>query len=430
MSISPCPKWYWVDALRIRQVLVNLISNAIKFTQKGEIVIHVEARPRRAASGPNPSGLELHFTVRDTGIGISREKHQTIFHAFSQADNSTTRQYGGTGLGLTISKRLVEMMGGLIWLDSEPQKGSKFTFTTPVGVVEGPPGLLELDCASLRGVPVLVVDDNAANLHLLADWLSHWGMRPLLAASAPAAIKILDSSGHGISLVLTDINMPETSGFELLDHIKRTTQLPTVIMLSSGSYASDVERSRELGAEAYLIKPVRRTELLQTILRVVKTNTLVTNSESTWRGSVQKLGMEIGSRSTCALQILVAEDNTINQKYAVRLLENEGYGVVVVGNGQEAVAALEREPFHAVLMDVQMPVMDGFEATNAIRAREIFTGIRTPIIAMTAHAMGGDRDKCLAAGMDGYVSKPIRRLDLLETIASLTVNSKIDVLCG
>ncbi len=414
------------DASRIRQVLVNLISNAIKFTQKGEITISVRARPRGAA-GTNQPELELHYAVRDTGIGISHEKCQTVFDAFTQADNSTTRQYGGTGLGLTISKRLVEMMGGLIWVDSEPQRGSNFSFTTPIGVVEGQSGTPELDSATLRGIQVLIVDDSATNRHLLADWLSHWGMWPMLAESVPAAIKILDSLVHRIALVLTDVHMPEIDGFELLKHIKRTTQTPTIIMLTSGSYASDVERSHELGAEAYLIKPVRRTELLQTILRVLKMHAPTSDLESTWRGSVQRLEKELRQRSSDALYILVAEDNMINQRYAVSLLENEGHEVVVVGNGQEAVAALEREPFHVVLMDVQMPVMDGFEATSLIRARERITGTRTPIIATTAHAMTGDRDKCLAAGMDAYVSKPIRRLELLQTITSLATNSKFGV---
>jgi two-component system sensor histidine kinase/response regulator len=407
------------DALRIRQVLVNLIGNAIKFTQQGEIVVSVAARPREAGGAANQPKLELSFAVRDTGIGISRDKYRTIFDAFTQADNSTTRQYGGTGLGLTISKRLVEMMGGRIWLESELQRGSTFSFTTPVGEVEDSPAMPDLDGAILVGAPVLIVDDNATNRRVLAGWLSHWGMLPTLAGSAPDAIRILNSSGGDISLALIDVHMPESDGFELLRHIQRTVQTPPAIMLTSGSYAGDVERSRELGAEAYLSKPVRRAELFQTILRVLKTHAPAPTPD--WRDGVRGLEQQLRP-VTDALHILVAEDNMINQRYAVSLLENEGHAVVVVGNGREAVAALEREPFDAVLMDVQMPVMDGLEATSAIRARERFTGGKTPIIAMTAHAMAGDRDKCLAAGMDVYVSKPIRRSELLKTITSLTAS--------
>jgi len=418
------------DALRIRQVLVNLISNAIKFTQTGEIVVSVEARQRSTVSVSDPFELalhfelELHFTVRDTGIGISLEKHQTIFQAFTQADNSTTRQYGGTGLGLTITKRLVEMMGGLIGVESEPQRGSTFSFTTPLGVVEGPPRTHDLNCAALRGTQVLVVDDSATNRRVLAGWLSNWGMRPVAVESAAAAIKILDSLGQSISLVVADVHMPEMDGFELLKHIKRTARTPTVIMVNSGSYAGDVERSRELGAEAYLVKPVRRSELLQTMLNILAAHAPIPDPASPWSGSVQSLQKELRSPAKDALQILVAEDNVVNQRVAASLLENEGHVVVVVGNGQEAIAALNRRSFHVVLMDVQMPVMDGFQATTAIRASERLTGTRTPIIAMTALAMVGDREKCLAAGMDAYVSKPIHLSELLRTIASLAANGK------
>ena len=400
------------DAFRLRQILVNLIGNAIKFTHEGEVSISLEARPHTGATAASLQTVELLFAVRDTGIGISPEKHLTIFHAFTQADSSTTRQYGGTGLGLTITKRLVEMMGGKIWVESEPARGSTFSFTTPVGVVEHPAQTPGLEDANLRGTNVLVVDDSATNRRVLADWLSHWGMCPIVAESAPAAVKILDSAGQDIPLVLTDVHMPEIDGFELLRHIRRTATTPTIIMLTSTSFAGDVERSRELGADAYLIKPVRRAELLQTILRVLKTQPAVTDP-------TRRLDRQLRSGSPDVLRILVAEDNVINQKLAVNLLEREGHEVVLVGNGRDAADAVEREPFDAVLMDVQMPIMDGFEATRAIRAQERFAGSRTPIIAMTAHAMDGDRDRCLAAGMDGYISKPISRSELLKTILTL-----------
>jgi CheY-like chemotaxis protein len=362
--------------------------------------------------------LELYFAVRDTGIGVSPEKLDAIFHAFSQADSSTTRQYGGTGLGLTISRRLVEMMGGQLWVESQLKRGSTFSFTTPVGLVEHEAVTPLPDCTSLRGVPVLVIDDNATNRRLLSEWLNHWGMWPMLAESGPAALKLLESLVHPVPLVLTDVHMPEMDGFELIEHINTHSRIPTIIMLTSGSYAGDVARSRELGAEAYLIKPVRRSELLETILRVLAAQPPI-SPVSSWPESVRRLGRELRSRSSDALHILVAEDNIINQKYVLNVLEKEGHSAVIVGNGREALAALERESFDLVLMDLQMPDMDGFEATSSIRARERFTGTRIPIVAVTAHAMSGDRDKSLAAGMDAYITKPIRRTELLETITSL-----------
>jgi two-component system sensor histidine kinase/response regulator len=410
------------DGLRIRQVLVNLIGNAIKFTERGEVVVNVVARPRAAG---HTTDLDLYFAVRDTGIGIGQEKHDQIFQAFTQADSSTTRQYGGTGLGLTISKRLVEIMGGRISMESELQRGSIFSFSTPVGVAEAQPKMPSFDCTSLRGIPVLVVDDNATNRRVLSDWLTHWGMWPILAESGLAAMTLLESIVEPIPLILTDVHMPEMDGFELLKHIKIHSQTPTVIMLTSGSYAGDVTRSRELGAEAYLIKPVRRADLLQTIVQVLSAHPPTSQPVSTWRDRARQLETAIPSQTFNNLHILVAEDNIINQRYALSVLENEGYSVVVVSNGREALAALERESFDLVLMDIHMPDMDGFEATSSIRARERFTRQRIPIIAVTAHAMTGDRDKCLAAGMDAYVSKPIRRVELLEAIATLSTNRSL-----
>jgi len=408
------------DALRIRQVLVNLIGNAIKFTHRGEVVVSVSARPRDPKNG---SELELHFAVRDTGIGISAEKLDTIFHAFSQADGSTTRQYGGTGLGLTISRRLVEMMGGKLSVESEPKRGSTFSFTTPTSKVDSGSQMPVQDCTNLRGIPVLVIDDNATNRRLLSEWLTQWGMWPILAESGAAALKLLDALVQPVPLVLTDVHMPEMDGFELTERIKANTQTPTIIMLTSGSYAGDVARSRELGAEAYLIKPLRRSELLETILRVLAAHPPISDPVSSWPESIRRLGKELRAHPAGQLRVLVAEDNIINQKYILNVLEKEGHSAVVVGNGREALAALEREPFDLVLMDLQMPDMDGFEATSSIRARERFTGTRIPIVAVTAHAMAGDRDKSLAAGMDAYISKPIRRAELLDAIAKLTSRS-------
>jgi two-component system, sensor histidine kinase and response regulator len=410
------------DSLRIRQVLVNLVGNAIKFTQRGEVVVGVQARP--GATG-RPSELELMFTVRDTGIGIAQEKLVSIFQAFTQADSSTTRQYGGTGLGLTISRRLVEMMGGRIEVDSELKRGSIFSFTASVSPADARPETPVLDPASLAGVPVLVVDDNATNRRVLSDWLTHWGMWPVVAESGRAALKLLESVVQPIPLVLTDVHMPEMDGFELLKEIKINLGTPTVIMLTSGSYAGDVTRSRELGAEAYLIKPVRRSELLQTILRILKDHPPAAQRISARRDPAASRTAETRVLPLSPLHVLVAEDNIINQRYALSVLENEGYSAVIASNGREALAAMERESFDLVLMDLHMPEMDGFEATSSIRARERFLGTRIPIVAVTAHAMAGDREKCLAAGMDAYVSKPIRRGELLQVIGNLVARDSL-----
>ncbi|HEV8146821.1 MAG TPA: response regulator [Bryobacteraceae bacterium] len=407
------------DSLRIRQVLVNLIGNAIKFTERGEVVVSVRSRGREINDVASAVGIELEFTVRDTGIGIHREKQQTIFDAFTQADSSTTRRYGGTGLGLTISKRLVELMGGRIWLDSEPSLGSIFSFTVPARAVESRPQTTEFEISQLQGLPVLVVDDNATNRRVLADWLTHWGMWPMLAESGADALRILESCVEMVPLVLTDVHMPEMDGFELIKQIKGRVQAPTVIMLTSGTYPGDVARSRELGVEAYLIKPVRQTELLHTTLRILAAHAPLHRPLAAVQESVRQLEKRLRTRQT-GRRVLIAEDNVVNQQVARSLLEKEGYAVEVVDDGRAAVAALHRQAFDLILMDVQMPDTDGFEATERIRAREKFSGMRTPIIAMTAHAMSGDREKCIAAGMDGYVSKPIRKPDLLDAIALVT----------
>jgi CheY-like chemotaxis protein/nitrogen-specific signal transduction histidine kinase len=409
------------DALRIRQVLVNLIGNAIKFTHHGEVVVSIDARKNEHGKEHQ---VEMLFTVRDTGIGISREKQAAIFHEFTQADTSTTRQYGGTGLGLAISKRLVEMMGGRIWLTSELHQGSSFSFTTPVSIAPSRVEPPSVDGSSLRGVPILVVDDNATNRHILSNWVSQWGMWPLLAESGPAALRLLESMVDPVPLILTDVHMPDMDGFELIKHVKIHSQIPTVIMLTSGSYPGDIARSRELGAEAYLIKPVRRNELKETILRILAQHPPASIPVVSWRDSVRGLAKQLRPGQGGPLHVLVAEDNVINQRYAQEVLEKQGYSAVIVGNGREAMLALERETFDLVLMDVQMPEMDGFEATSSIRARERFTGKRIPIIAMTAHAMSGDRDKCLAAGMDAYVPKPIQSSQLFDAISSLTSNRR------
>ena len=314
------------DALRIRQVLVNLIGNAIKFTHHGEVVVSIEAKGNAAEERET----ELLFTVRDTGIGISREKQAAIFHAFTQADTSTTRQYGGTGLGLAISKRLVEMMGGRIRLTSDLHQGSTFSFTTLVALAQ-----TRLEPAasgsSLRGVPILIVDDNATNRQILANWVSRWGMWPMLAESGAAALRLLEAMVDPVPLILTDVHMPEMDGFELVKHVKIHSQIPTVIMLTSGSHPGDIARSRELGAEAYLIKPVRRSELMETIERVLAQHPPASAPLLSWRDSVRGLVKQLRPEPAGPLHVLVAEDNVINQRYALEVLEKQGYSAVVVG---------------------------------------------------------------------------------------------------
>ena len=438
------PEFVVADALRIRQILINLAGNAVKFTERGEVVVSVRVDPPGAKDTGEASRLVLLFAVRDTGIGVPASKLQHIFEAFSQADGSTTRKYGGTGLGLTISKRLVEMMGGRLWLESKPGLGTTFFFTV---LVERGSGHLSEDIAPdhrcLSDVPVLVVDDNATNRRLLADRVSGWGMRPTLAASGAAALALLESSPEPFPLILTDVHMPEMDGFDLVARIKNLPRMKatTILMLTSGSMPGDAVRCRELGVDAYLTKPVRQSELLRTMLGALKAH----SSNSTAEIVVPQVGESIiamsgalngniservrSVRSTkpqlhkkptlppsTGLHILLAEDNRVNQTLATRLLEKHGHTVVIAGDGRETLAALDRESFDLVLMDVQMPEMDGFEATAAIRAREKDTGAHIPIVAMTARAMSGDREKCITTGMDDYVSKPISLAELSAAI--------------
>jgi CheY-like chemotaxis protein len=269
-----------------------------------------------------------------------------------------------------------------------------------------------------------VVDDNATNRRLLEAWLSRWGMQPILAESGPAAVRILQSLVEPIPLVVTDVHMPEMDGFKLVQYIKSHMQSATIVMLTSGSYAGDVARSREFGAEAYLIKPVRQKDLLETIRRILAAHVPASGVVTSWSDSARSLERNLHPRSAYGLRILVAEDNLNNQKVAVSLLAKQGHSVVVVGDGREAIEAIERESFDLVLMDIQMPDMDGLEATRRIRECERITNTRIPIVAMTAHAMSGDREKCLAAGMEAYISKPIRWRELVEVIASVTASSK------
>ena len=401
------------DPTRLRQIIVNLIGNAIKFTEHGEIGLGISVERQHGDE------LELVFSVRDTGIGIAPAKQKTIFQAFSQADTSTSRKFGGSGLGLTISTRLVEMMGGRMWLESEPGQGSCFHFKMKACIAAATTPMERIEPQALQNLDVLVVDDNATNRLLLSKMLERWKMRPAQAANAAEALQRLEAAkqaGSPFDLVLIDVQMPEVDGFALVEEFGKKTGLGdfAVMMLTSAGQAGDAARCRELGVAAYLTKPVAQEELLPAILAVLEERKprmeaprLVT------RYTIREQGRH--------LRILLAEDNAINQLLATRMLEKQGHTVACANNGKETLSALEREKFDVVLMDVQMPEMDGFEATAAIREREKATAAPHQIvIAMTAHAIAGDRERCLRAGMDGYVSKPFRIAELLKEIEALT----------
>jgi len=405
------------DPSRLRQVLINLLGNSLKFTERGEI--NLKVRRERAEEG----SLSLHFSVEDTGIGIPAEKQAGIFKAFTQVDGSTARRFGGTGLGLTICRQLVQMMGGRIWVESTPGQGSTFHFTASFGTVQASELPLPLEEAQLQGVRALVVDDNLTNRRVLESMLTGWGMTPTLAASGKQALQILVQAletRRPFSLVLTDANMPGMDGFQLVEEIRKHPALSgsTILMLTSGGQPGDAARCRELGLAAHLTKPVGRAELRDAVLRVVGTNPTKEKPSLVTPHSLREEGRP--------LRILLAEDNIVNQKLASRLLEKHGHNVVIAANGRQALQRLENEEFDLVLMDVQMPEMDGFETTAMIRKMEEATGAHLPIVAMTAHAMQGDKERCLAAGMDGYLSKPLNVNELLVVVQAVLEKPGLD----
>ena len=403
------------DPGRIRQVLINLVGNAIKFTEHGEVFVNVEEESHEVAV------TRLHFVVKDTGIGVPADKQEKIFEAFSQADGSMARRHGGTGLGLTICTRLVTMMGGDIRLESQPGQGSTFHFTLPLAVQDKPSlRTAAVQPEQLRNLHALIVDDNFTNRRVLGGMLTRWGMKPTAVGGGGAALQALEvakSTGRPFPLILLDGQMPEMDGFALAERIKKDPDLvgATIMMLTSAGQLGDAARCRELGISAYLVKPIRQGELLDAICNILNLTTqkkapLVT------RHTLR----EAKNRS----RVLLAEDNAVNQMLAVRLLEKRGYIVSVAGDGRQALAALEKEDFDIVLTDIQMPEMDGFEATAMIRKKEKSTGKHMPIIAMTAHASKGDQERCLAAGMDAYISKPIRTNELFATMERLLGKNK------
>jgi signal transduction histidine kinase/DNA-binding response OmpR family regulator len=402
------------DPGRMRQIVVNLVGNAIKFTAAGEVGVDVNLVSRE------PGAVVLQVAVSDTGPGVPLEQQRRIFEAFQQADSSTTRQFGGTGLGLAICSQLVELMGGQIGIDSEEGRGSIFHFTARFGLAPDLSPQAAITSPDLAGMRVLVVDDNATTRRILTEILEGWRMQPIAVDAAARALEALETahrSGAPFRLLLTDAQMPEMDGFTLVEKVAqnpRSSDL-AVIMLTSAGERGDAARCRKLGIAGYLMKPVSQSDLYDAIVATLGGHVGLDEHE----GPVTVHSIREARRT---LRILLAEDNRVNQQLAVRILEKRGHSVVVVGNGRLAVEALDHDRFDLILMDVQMPELDGLEATAAIRTRERPEGFRVPIIALTAYAMSGDKERCLAAGMDGYLSKPLRAQELIGAIEALTAD--------
>ncbi|HVF71329.1 MAG TPA: response regulator [Chthoniobacterales bacterium] len=398
------------DPLRLRQILTNLTANAIKFTERGEVVIKVTHRLE--ANGE----AEFLFSVADTGIGIPAEKHDAIFEPFSQADGSTTRTYGGTGLGLSIASQLIQAMEGRIWLESTVGEGTTFYFTTVLPIQHTPmPALKVAELDDLTAMRVLVVDDNAVNRRILHEMLTHWRMSPTVTASGEAGLQELlraAKAGWAYQLVLIDAVMPEMDGFAVAEKIHAQPELvdATVMMLSSAMPVGTAARCSLLGIASCLTKPVTQSELLEAILAAVGCRTVEAPV------GAPEMPAPGPAPAALSLRILVAEDNRVNRAVATGILEKQGHVLVHAANGHEAVDAFTAGVFDVILMDMQMPHMDGFEATRRIREMEETSGRHIRIVAMTAHAMTGDRERCLAAGMDDYVSKPLQKGDLLRSL--------------
>ena len=406
------------DAGRLRQVIVNLVGNAIKFTDRGEVVVEVAVEPAGPAAveplaPDDASEVRLHFTVSDTGIGIAPDKQWQIFGAFVQADASTTRRFGGTGLGLTISAQLVELMGGRVWVHSEPGTGSQFHFVAPFGR-HAAGDTRPSPTWNPRDLRVLVVDDNAVNRTILEEVLESWEMRPTVVDGAQPALAALHEAARArrpFHVVLTDAHMPGVDGFTLAREVAADPRLhgvKIVLLTSAGGHGSPPDGDDLFCAQ--LLKPVKQSDLLEAIVGAVTASAPEALAEDRPPDQPPLPALR-------PLRVLVAEDNATNQKLIVKLLERDGHRVTIVGNGREAVSAAAAGGFDVVLMDVQMPEMSGFEATAAIREQDRASGRHTPIVAMTAHAMAGDRDRALAAGMDQYVAKPLRPREVLSAIA-------------
>ena len=397
------------DPIRLRQILVNLINNAIKYTEKGEIVVSVIEESK------TKNEVRLRFKVADTGIGIPEAKQRLIFDPFAQADGSMARRQGGSGLGLAISSQLVELMDGQIWVKSKVGEGSTFYFDVRLGLGKKTDEKLSpAEQKELKNLPVLVVDDNATNRRILKEMLINWSMRPKTVRSGQTALTAMQEAmkaAEPFPLIVIDSNMPRMDGFTLAERIKKNPALAktTIIMLTSAGVSGDVDRCRKLGISAYMTKPIKQSELLDAIMLVVGTPTQGTKK-------IPLITKDKIRKPQRHLHILLAEDNIINQKVAIRILEKNGHKVSVANNGNEVLSALEKSRFDLILMDVQMPIMDGFKTTFSIRKKEKRTGSHIPIVAMTAHALKGDRERCLDVGMDDYVAKPLKPEELIKTI--------------
>lgn len=402
------PVWLVGDEGRLRQIFVNLLGNAIKFTSRGEILLRIQ--PEEVTD----ESVRLLLEVSDTGIGIPAEKHATIFEAFTQADNSMTRRFGGTGLGLTITSQLVQLMGGRIWVESEVGQGSRFRFVLSFPRHAEASPAANLQNPRLKGIRVWVVDDHKTNREILCEMLRWWQMEPIACADGPEALQTFErDSSDAPRLLLLDAHMPEMDGFALAQRIRaleRGRHVP-IMILSSMDSIETTSRCRELGVKVHVTKPIRSTELLEGIL-----TTLGMESKA---GEESTRGRPKRRRAEQTLQLLVAEDNPVNQKLAQRMLESWGHEVTIVGTGKKALAALATGAFDLVLMDVSMPEMDGLEATAKIREGEVGTNRRQPIIAMTAHASNEDRERCAQAGTDDYVTKPVQADVLFDAIERL-----------
>jgi signal transduction histidine kinase/CheY-like chemotaxis protein len=400
------------DPMRLRQVLLNLVGNAIKFTPHGEVIVRVESEGSEL-----DGGISLHVRVIDTGVGIPLAKQAEIFQAFTQADGSTTRRYGGTGLGLTISAQLVSMMGGRIWVESAPQQGSCFhvLITLPRSPRRAMP--LPQPLGGLAGIAALVVDDSENNRKILAGMLAADGMRVATASDAVDARRVVAASTQGFALLIVDMFMPGPSGIDLAVSLRREAgcAAAAVIVLTSSDRPEELQKVAGLEDARYLVKPIGQIALLKAVHEALGSRTTADAQPAAPAG--------IPVAAARRLRVLVAEDNVVNQKLAAHLLERRGHEAVIVENGRQALEALAAGGFDLVLMDLQMPEMDGFEATAAIRVHERQTGNRVPIVALTAHAMEGDRRRCLDADMDGYVAKPVKAVELFEVIDRVIASS-------
>ena len=402
------PQFVMGDGLRLRQVILNLVGNAIKFTEKGEVAVSVRVESE------DHERITLHFAVLDTGIGISLEHLSKVFEAFEQADTSMTRRFGGTGLGLSISSRLVSLMGGRIWVQSQLGVGSTFHFLVPFSksVALPAPRVSSNDLQVLSGMRVLIVDDNDTNRRILLRMCQNWRMNPVAVANAADALEQLrhaSETGPPFDLVLTDASMPDVDGFTLASHIHQDNKISSVVvmMLTSLDQAATSKDLERLGIRSFLVKPVKQSDLLDAIMLAMDGR----RTDSPAPADTQQAPITLPP-----LRILLAEDSLANQKLAIGLLKRWGHSTTVANNGAEAVDLAAQGGFDVILMDIQMPVMDGMEATALIRQEQSRTGQHVPIIAMTAHAMKGDKERCLASGMDAYVSKPVRPNDLLAAM--------------